>query len=108
MDKKFLILTSVFIITSCGGGGGGGSDSSGSGYTAPTNNPPVINEQIAIIILFCKLTNLEFLKKKIAKITNNMKFNLQPTAKAKNNILNSKIFFEKKNKPIEKNKKAHE
>ena len=43
MDKKFLILTSVFIITSCGGGGGGGSDSSGSGYTAPTNNPPVIN-----------------------------------------------------------------
>ena len=43
MDKKFLILTSVFIITSCGGGGGGGSDASGSGYTAPTNNPPVIN-----------------------------------------------------------------
>ena len=43
MDKKFLILTSVLIITSCGGGGGGGSDSSGSGYTAPTNNPPVIN-----------------------------------------------------------------
>ena len=41
-------------------------------------------------------------------MTNNMKFSLQPTEKAKNNILNSKIFLEKKNKPIEQNKKAQE
>ena len=49
MNKQFLIFTSLLIISACGGGGGGGSDSSGSGYTAPTNNPPVINNTNANI-----------------------------------------------------------
>ena len=42
MKKQIFIITSLIFITACGGGGGG-SDSSGSGYTAPTNNPPSIN-----------------------------------------------------------------
>ena len=42
-NKQIFIITSLIFITACGGGGGGGSDSSGSGYTAPTNNPPSIN-----------------------------------------------------------------
>ena len=43
MNRQSPLLASLIILTACGGGGGGGSDSSGSGYTAPTNNPPAIN-----------------------------------------------------------------
>ena len=45
MKNFTLVFASLFMIVACGGGGGG-SDASGSGYTAPTNNPPSINNTI--------------------------------------------------------------
>lgn len=45
MKNFTLVFASLFMIVACGGGGGG-SDASGSGYTAPSNNPPSINNTI--------------------------------------------------------------
>ena len=45
MKNFTLVFVSLFMIVACGGGGGG-SDAPGSGYTAPTNNPPSINNTI--------------------------------------------------------------
>ena len=45
-QMKLLLLSLLLAIAIACGGGGGGSDASGSGYTAPSNNPPSINNTI--------------------------------------------------------------